>query len=77
MAFRLAEHYPERCAYVGVQDEHTKLWSAAVFAIEKDGMLGETLYELDTYTYQTQSEAVFALNTKVESILKSVKIMSN
>lgn len=73
---KIAELYPERVMKIAIQDENTGLWNSAIVEVV-NGLPGPTLYELGSYTYKEDYQALTAIDTILTRCLDSIKVMSN
>ena len=76
ISLKIAEYYPNNFAFVAIQDESTFLWSAAISSLE-NGLLKETLFELEEYIYESGEDAVSVLNEMLKVSQQTVLTMSN
>ena len=76
VSLKIAEYYPNKYAFMAVQDPDTKMWSACISALE-NGLVSFTLYNMDLYIYLTAKEAVNTLSHMVEISQRAVLTMSN
>ena len=75
ISLKIAELYPNIGTLL-VQDEISKKWSTALTTVENDS-IGETLFHIPEYKWDTDKEAISEMNDIVAGVLDRVKIMSN
>lgn len=73
---QIAKHYP-RLTKIAIIDEKSNKWSCALMTWNKDGMLTDTIYAFDGYTYNSDDEAIKAMDSVLTYALQSIKVMSN
>ncbi len=75
---KVKELYPDRLAPVALVDEETDLWSAALVEVNPVNLdLGDTIYDLDNYSYKTDKEALKDLDTFLKFVMDAMLVMSN
>lgn len=77
IGFKIAEYFPERIAYMAVQNEDNGMWSAGVFNIDENYQLGDMLYCFDEFPYKTEPEAIIALKVFIKKTMLEVRVISN
>lgn len=77
VSLKIHDKFPDKLICVGIENEETSKWSAAICDYDDIEGMGETIYSMDDYSYGSADEALFVLDGILELIFNNIKAMSN
>ena len=70
LCLKLYELHPNLTT-IAIQDERTLKWSAAVCEFDRQTkQIGDTIYSLDSYIYNTEYKAVAVMGVIIETVTR-------
>jgi hypothetical protein len=76
VAMKIAEYYPNRVMSLSIFDDEKHSFSAAICVFKK-GIIGDTLYALEDFSFGTEETAMQALAHNVGEAMDYIKVISN
>lgn len=69
--------YPYKITRVAIKDEDTNKWSCALIEVLNDGSLGDVIYSMESYEFDTDQMALSQMSIVIDLVMEGVRVMSN